>query len=341
MRSRYLSGMHSPWLVLGLAALLQLTGTCCQLAFSRSDFTSSNLTLWDALTHNVHKPVAAGLDQGLDHSICHRRMHDEGIQRLTETAPGATQSVEVFILNVRPSRCVQMQLIMAKTGMGSHLVAASHIESLFLKHLRQEGLIGELDPHSARWVAVWRSHRAVWDYVNEHGLAQALILEDDVDVEQDILQTVNHIHHISEQLPPWDLLYLGTILAGLNLVGDPVPVDETHAFRRATNLYATHAYIVSAHAAQFLLQNLRIDDVIQRDFDVCIAAKWYNDHDGKEGGSTLIPLVLQPAVVVQLPNLPGVSDINPDAELRGFDRLQNGTRQAVMLQSMNEMWDAI
>ncbi|DBA66150.1 hypothetical protein WJX79_007031 [Trebouxia sp. C0005] len=277
----------------------------------------------------------------VDTSVCHNRTYDGSIQQLTEPALDQTQHVPVFVVNARPSRCSQMQRVIESTGMSSYVVAGSSIHSRFLHHLRDEGLVDEPNEQSTRFVAVWRSHRAVWEHVQELGLAQALVLEDDVDMERDILQTINEIVQASNQLPLWDLLYLGHIMDGLVVTEASFRLDATYTVRTASTLYGAHAYIISLKAAQFLLKHMKIRDVMAGDFDAFMAWNYFDDHGGPEGKSTLTALVVQPAVVVQLPNLPGTSDISPQTAVRKYDTLRNSTRRVAMLEGLDDLWDML
>lgn len=313
-------------LALALATTLQITGNAANKFDVRFGCQLTGRMLFAA---------------SVDPNVCSNRMHDGSVQHLTEAAVDQTQQVPVFVVNARPFRCVQMQRLLNHTGMSSYVVAGSSIHNRFLQHLHDEGLIDEPNEESKRYIAVWRSHRAVWEHVQELGLAQALILEDDVDMERDILQTVNQVVEMSNRLPPRDLLYLGTIMDGLRLTEESFTFDEFHTIRRASTVYGAHAYLVSLRAAQFLLKSMKIRDVMKVNFDASMSWSFFDDDGGPEGKSSLIPLVMRPAVVVQLPNLPGTSDINPYEAVRYYDKLRNSTRQIVMLESMNDMWDKV
>ncbi|CAG8810045.1 33802_t:CDS:1, partial [Racocetra persica] len=104
--------------------------------------------------------------------------------------------------------------------------------------------------------ACYLSHYRIFESIVKNGYENALILEDDVDMEVNITDIMTEVHH---NLPnDWDMLYLGHC-------------DEWDSNYFKTNLTVhilhttghpkcTHAYAVSAKGAKKLIEKLNIDN---------------------------------------------------------------------------------
>ncbi|KAJ1955699.1 hypothetical protein IWQ62_005472, partial [Dispira parvispora] len=107
-------------------------------------------------------------------------------------------------------------------------------------------------------LACWRSHMNVYQQIVYNHLDHALILEDDVDLEMDVVKLAqDKLQHLPKD---WDLFYLGHCSTG-KYVG-PI-YNAEHGIRILHGGWCTHGYMVSQKGAQKLLGLLaQPDDAI-------------------------------------------------------------------------------
>jgi GR25 family glycosyltransferase involved in LPS biosynthesis len=112
-------------------------------------------------------------------------------------------------------------------------------------------------------VGIFLSHRKCWSEVVRRGLPYAVVLEDDVMLEDDFSEVARNLARRSS----WDMILLGCFFCR-RPPPDPSPSSDPGVFKPA-HWAGTHAYLVSARGACKLLQrHTRVS------FHVDIALLW-------------------------------------------------------------------
>jgi GR25 family glycosyltransferase involved in LPS biosynthesis len=123
----------------------------------------------------------------------------------------------------------------------------------------------KLSPHDK---ASFVNHYRVYESIARHGYDNALILEDDVDLEFNITSIMHNVHRI---LPEnWDLLYLGFCSNWEGVFSEPLPDDNDSSVYKlfeSEKPYCKHAYAVSSSGVFKLLRNL-IPTTLPMDFEL-------------------------------------------------------------------------
>ncbi|CAG8493724.1 3112_t:CDS:2, partial [Cetraspora pellucida] len=118
--------------------------------------------------------------------------------------------------------------------------------------------------------ACYLSHYLIYKEIIKNGYKNALIMEDDVDIEFEISRIVSDL---SRALPDdWDMFYI----AHYNYEEGEV-LAESGEFRliKSTNPINTHGYAISAHGAQKLLKDLNVNEA-GRQIDVELTSRVHN-----------------------------------------------------------------
>ncbi|RIB30805.1 hypothetical protein C2G38_2026579 [Gigaspora rosea] len=159
--------------------------------------------------------------------------------------------------------------------------------------------------------ACYISHYKVYQSIIANGYDSALILEDDVDIEMNI---VNIMTDILPNLPSgWDLLYLGH--CGWEKNDEYVSSSNEFKVYKSNEPGCTHAYAVSSLGANKLLNNLELENP-QDPIDLEIIEKIQQ--------GTINSFSFQPQVIVQWRSIDNPSDVNPGSNLGSYP-LKNST----------------
>ncbi|CAG8696430.1 21240_t:CDS:1 [Dentiscutata erythropus] len=147
--------------------------------------------------------------------------------------------------------------------------------------------------------ACYLSYYSVIESNVKNGYKNAIILEDDVDMELNITDIMSEVHR---NLPNnWDILYLGSCHEkGNKLIKTNLTIHKLHKSRYPK---CTHAYAASTKGAKKLLKKLKIGnttDKIDREIPALIAA-------GK-----IVSYSIYPQIVVQIKGANDLSDVTPD-----------------------------
>jgi GR25 family glycosyltransferase involved in LPS biosynthesis len=106
-------------------------------------------------------------------------------------------------------------------------------------------------------LACFFSHTNIYKEIIKNNIRNALILEDDIDVEYNIKK---YIKHILNKLPEnWDIVYLGHCNSSNSLLKEYNGTSLFNDFpniRKSIRPYCTHAYAVSNKGAQKLLNDI-------------------------------------------------------------------------------------
>ncbi|CAG8603993.1 2396_t:CDS:1 [Acaulospora morrowiae] len=172
---------------------------------------------------------------------------------------------------------------------------------------------GRLD---AQYKACWVSHYKIFQSMMENSYDSALILEDDVDMEIDILSIMSGIHH---SLPvDWEMLFLGH--CGGDSKGPLLGKSQGVELYKSASPICMHAYAVSSTGLPKILReyntsNMPIDF---RSYDLI----------DKE---VITSYSLEPSIVVQVKSYDNPSDITPESNDTETDDLRNSTLKFIKL----------
>ncbi|CAG8569720.1 16111_t:CDS:1 [Cetraspora pellucida] len=160
--------------------------------------------------------------------------------------------------------------------------------------------------------ACYLSHYTIFNLIIENNYENALIFEDDVDMELNITDIMTEVHR---NLPHnWDMLYLGHCNEwGSNYLKTNLTV---HALHTTGHPQCTHSYAVSAKGARKLVEKLNIDNPKDH-IDVDMPALIMN----KE----IISYSIHPQIVVQFKGVNDYSDVSPQWEAGEPYPLMNST----------------
>ncbi|CAG8737909.1 5883_t:CDS:1, partial [Racocetra fulgida] len=146
--------------------------------------------------------------------------------------------------------------------------------------------------------ACYLSHYSVFELIVKNGYENAVIFEDDVDMELNITDIMSEVHH---NLPNnWDMLYLGHC----HEKGDKLFKTNltVHVLHKSGYPKCAHGYAVSARGAKKLLEKLKIDNTtnkIDRDIPALIMS------------GEIISYSIYPRIVVQFKGVNDLSDVTP------------------------------
>lgn len=113
-------------------------------------------------------------------------------------------------------------------------------------------------------IAIFKSHRKIWNMMIEKEESAALILEDDVTFEPDTMEYASRaIDELNTNHPNWDILHLGNLLDDADSITDlitKVRTSNTRTSECTTCQYVyiprmvigAHAYVLSQKGAQKL-----------------------------------------------------------------------------------------
>ncbi|CAG8535231.1 17522_t:CDS:1, partial [Cetraspora pellucida] len=164
-----------------------------------------------------------------------------------------------------------------------------------------------LNSHKACYV----SHYKIYQSIIRNGYNSALILEDDVDIEMNI---VNIMTDVLLSLPPdWEMLYLGHCSWEMN--GEAVGGSHTHKIYRSNGPGCTHAYAVSFIGANKLLNELEpINPQVPIDLEIIKRIQQ----------GIITSYSFQPQVIVQWRSKDNPSDVSPGTPEDSYP-LENST----------------
>ncbi|CAG8662813.1 5081_t:CDS:1 [Dentiscutata erythropus] len=220
----------------------------------------------------------------------------------------------IYVINLakRPDRLKMMKAITDTLGLKVEFFTAISTDDH--KTLNRFNNATELfDTHKACYI----SHYLIYASIVYHGYDNALILEDDIDIELNVSSIMTYIHGV---LPnDWDLLYLGHCM---NWEGSSFfePLDYTSPIFRlypSKQPYCTHAYAVSYAGALKLLKELSVLNV-----PVDLELIWRIENGIVKSYS------IAPPVVVQWRSNDNPSDVSPDQELE-HQTLLNSTLHSI------------
>jgi GR25 family glycosyltransferase involved in LPS biosynthesis len=116
-------------------------------------------------------------------------------------------------------------------------------------------------------IAIFQSHRKIWQMIIEKGETACLILEDDVTFEPDTVEyALRAIDELNINHPNWDILYLGNLMDDFDKTTDLLSRIRgtnhrpTKCCNKCQNVYrpryvlGAHAYVLSQKGAQTLQQ---------------------------------------------------------------------------------------
>ncbi|CAG8838827.1 30254_t:CDS:1 [Gigaspora margarita] len=152
--------------------------------------------------------------------------------------------------------------------------------------------------------ACYLSHYNIYQSIIENGYKNALILEDDIDIELNIFDIMYNIHH---NLPnDWELLYFGHCHEWMDSITLISNLSNSSDNKLYTAVYpqCTHAYAITASAAKKLLEILDIDHTsmdlaIDIELATLILAK------------NLTAYAVHPQIIAQWKGLYDQSDLSP------------------------------
>ncbi|CAG8572404.1 22576_t:CDS:1 [Dentiscutata erythropus] len=146
--------------------------------------------------------------------------------------------------------------------------------------------------------ACYLSHYSTLELIVKNEYENALILEDDIDIELNITDIMAEVH---QNLPyDWDMLYLG------HCAGRQSEYFETdltvHVLHKTGKPECTHAYAVSAKGAKKLLEKLDINNPthnIDEDISSLIMANEITSYS------------IVPYIIIQFKGASDLSDVSP------------------------------
>jgi len=100
------------------------------------------------------------------------------------------------------------------------------------------------------------SHKNIWDMINRNNIGAALILEDDIRMDNNFNDLIKKYSKLAPT--SYDVLFLGYHPGSIK----HVDVSSPDTFVRATRVYGTFGYIVSLKGAKQLLKLFPIEDQI-------------------------------------------------------------------------------
>ncbi|CAG8496892.1 6227_t:CDS:1 [Racocetra fulgida] len=157
--------------------------------------------------------------------------------------------------------------------------------------------------------ACYVSHYKVYQSIIRNGYGNALILEDDVDIEMNI---VNIMTDILLVLPAdWEMLYLGH--CGFEMYGEGVGGSDKHKIYQSITPGCTHAYAVSYIGANKLLNEL-VNPQTAIDLEII----------EKIQRGVIISYSFQPQVIVQWRSKDNPSDVSSGTPEHSYP-LENST----------------
>ncbi|CAG8459171.1 1746_t:CDS:1 [Acaulospora morrowiae] len=162
--------------------------------------------------------------------------------------------------------------------------------------------------------ACFASHYEIYRSIIKSGYRNALILEDDVDIELNITSVMSEIHHVLPQY--WDLLYIGHCSKDNS---KPLDKESTSAFKlyHSVSPYCTHAYAVSSTGARKLAELIVHP---HRPIDLELA-RWIRK-------KKLISYSVSPSAIIQWKSKYNPSDIPRSGRTIGY-RLKNSTLKSL------------
>ncbi|KAF0453210.1 glycosyltransferase family 25 protein [Gigaspora margarita] len=146
--------------------------------------------------------------------------------------------------------------------------------------------------------ACYLSHYSTYELIAENEYENALILEDDIDMELNITDIMTEVHRY---LPDdWDMLYLGHCE---DTQSQYFETDLTvHVLHKTGDPKCTHGYAVSAKGVKKLLEKLDIDNP-QKHLDQDIPSLIQKNE--------IISYSVFPHIIIQFKGVSDLSDVSP------------------------------